>query len=81
MQKISLKKLFDRLCSTEYEFLKLINRERGSESGPLDYNEISATLNVDKRKLYSATKRLVNTGVLIAEGENFKINEEIYKNE
>ena len=81
MPKINVKELFNRLCSIEYEFLKLINRERGAESGPLDYNEISAALNVDKRKLYAACKRLVKAGILIAEGENFRINTEVYKDE
>lgn len=80
-KKINVKELFDRLCSIEYEFLKYINRNQGSESGPLNFNEISAALNVDRRKLYCAQKRLLKAGVLIASGENFKINEEIYKEE
>lgn len=79
MQKINVKELFTRLCGLEYELLKYINRTQGAESGSLDFNELSAELNADKRKLYSACKRLENAGALIAEGENFRINEEIYK--
>lgn len=79
MQKINVKELFTRLCGTEFELLKYINRTQGTESRPLDYNVISEILGVDKRLLYSACKRLVNAGALIVEGENCKINEEIYK--
>ncbi len=79
MRIINANELFTRLCKTEYELLKYINRTQGAESRALDYNELSAELNADKRALYSACKRLVDCSALIAEGENFRINEEIYK--
>lgn len=54
MRIINANELFTRLCKTEYELLKYINRTQGAESRALDYDEISKALNADKRALYSA---------------------------
>lgn len=81
MQKIDIKELFKRLVQLEYDLLKYINKLQGSESKPLDFEKAAGALNVSKDDVRRACKSLVNAGVLIAEGENFGINEEIYKSE
>lgn len=76
---IDVKELFNRLCGFEYDLLKYINKEHGEELAPLNFAEIAATLKVDKGKVRRAIKRLVDSNVLIADDENFKINWEVFK--
>ena len=81
MRKIDVKKLFQRLIALEYELLKYVNRTQGNAAAPLNFNEAAVALSVDKDAVLRACKRLVDAKMLIAEGENFKINEEVYKDE
>lgn len=76
---IDVKELFNRLCGFEYELLKYINKGHGEELAPLNFAELAAALKVDKSKVRRAVKRLVESNVLIADGENFKINWEVFK--
>lgn len=80
MQKIiDILDLFQRLCKLEYELLKYINKIQGADSRPFNFSEAATVLNVSKQKLFGAHRRLVSCGALIADGENFRINEEIYR--
>lgn len=81
MRKIDVKKLFQRTIALEYELLKYINRTQGNAAAPLNFNEAAEALSADKDALKRACRRLVDAKALIAEGENFKINDEIYKDE
>lgn len=81
MRKIDIKALFQRLCSAEYELLVYINRTQGEASAPLNYFEAAIALSSDKNLIRKALRRLVESKALIVEGENFKINEELFKNE
>ncbi len=76
---IDVKELFNRLCGFEYELLKYINRTQGEESAPINFQEAAQSLSAGKSEVRQAIKRLVNSEVLIAEGENFKINWEVFK--
>ncbi|MDE5722185.1 MAG: hypothetical protein K2I30_05555 [Clostridia bacterium] len=76
---IDVKELFNRLCGFEYDLLKRINKDHGEEFAPLNFTELAATLKADKSKVRRAIKRLVGSNVLIADGENFKINWEVFK--
>lgn len=79
MKKIDVQVLFNKLISFEYELLKYINRIQGADSRPFNFSEAATVLNVSKQKLFGAHRRLVSCGALIADGENFRINEEIYR--
>ncbi len=79
MRKIDVKTLFSRLCALEYDLLKYINLKQGEASGILDFYAAAEALNVNKDAVRTTVRRLVKAEILIAEGENFKINEEVYK--
>lgn len=81
MKVIDVKELFKRLITLEYNVLKYINRTQGEESRPIDFSACAAALNVDKRAVYNAHKRLVTAGVLIPDGLNFKINDKVFVKE
>lgn len=81
MRKIEIKVLFQRLCGLEYELLKYINRTQGEASAPVNFFEAAIALSVDKDDIRKACTRLVQKKVLLVEGENFKIDEAIYKDE
>lgn len=79
---IDVKELFNRLCGFEYELLKYINRTQGEEPAPINFSEAAIALSADKSKVRGAIKRLVKAELLIADGadgENFKINWEVFK--
>lgn len=79
MHKIDVKELFQRLNGFEYELLKYINRTQGAKSAPVNFYEAATALSAENADVRRACKRLVESKVLIVEGENFKINEEIFK--
>ena len=79
MPKIDVKELFKRLCSFEYDLIKYINRTQGDESAPIKFAEAAIALCTDKKNIRNAITRLVNSEVLIADGENIKINWEVFK--
>lgn len=81
MRRIDVKALFQRLCAFEYELLNYINRTQGEASAPLNYFEAAIALSSDKNSIRKSLRRLVESKALIVEGENFKINEELFKNE
>ncbi len=76
-----MKELFQRLCGIEYELLKYVFRTQGMESAPLNYYEAAESLSVDRNAVRRAIKRLVDADALKVDGENFKINEEILRND
>lgn len=79
MPKIDVKELFKRLCGFEYELLKYINRTQGEESAPVNFSEAATALSTDKKAIRQAITRLVKSEVLIVDGENFKINWEVFR--
>lgn len=79
LKLIDVKELFKRLCGFEYELLKYINRTQGEESAPINFVEAAIALCTDKKSIRNAITRLVKSEVLIAEGENFRINWEVFK--
>lgn len=81
MAKIDIKTVFQCLCAFEYNLLNYINRTQGEASAPLNYFEAATALCSDKNSIRKALRRLVESKALIVEGENFKINEELFKNE
>ncbi len=81
MRKIDIKKLFPRLCGLEYELLKYINRIQGEASAPIDFYAAAEALSMNKDVVRTAIRRLVKAEILIAEGEKFQINKEVYKSE
>ncbi len=81
---IDVKELFNRLCGFEYELLKYINRTQGEDPAPINFSEAAIALSSEKSEVRRAIKRLVKAEVLIADGddgENFKINWEVFKSE
>lgn len=78
---IDVKELFNRLCGFEYELLKYINRTQGEDPAPINFSEAAIALSSEKSEVRRAIKRLVKAGVIIADGENFKINWEVFKSE
>ena len=79
MRKISTEKIFRMLCGTEVEFLTYIYRSQGEQAAPINFYEAAQALSKEKDDVRRACKRLVESNVLIAQGENFKINAEIFK--
>ncbi len=81
MRNFDVKKLFQSLCGFELELLKYINRTQGEASAPLNIIEAAVALSTDKNAVRRALKRLVESKVLLVNGENFQINEEVFKKE
>lgn len=81
MRKIDIAKLFQRLCRVEYELLKYINRKQGKASAPINFYDTAEFLKVDTDDIRRAIKRLVDASVLLADGDAFQINQEVYKDE
>jgi len=79
VRKFNVVELFNRLCGFEYELLKYILKQQGTKLSLADYVAAANALGVDKDTVRRGYKRLVAAGVLIADGESFKINEEVYK--
>ncbi len=76
---IDVKELFNRLCGFEYELLKYINRTQGEDPAPINFSEAAIALSSEKSEVRLAIKRLVKAEVIIVDGENFKINWEVFK--
>lgn len=81
MRKIDIKRLFQDLCALEYEILRYIYRTQGVAAAPFNYYEAATALSADKNAIRKAVRRLVESDELIVEGENFKINEKVFKDE
>lgn len=81
MLKFNVIELFNRLCGFEYELLKYIHKQQGTKLALADYVAAANALNTDKDAVRRGYKRLVTAEILIADGENFKINEKVYKND
>ncbi len=79
MRKFNVVELFNRLCGFEYKLLQYIHNQQGTKLALADYVAAATALGVDKDAVRRGYKRLVTAGVLIADGENFKIDEKIYK--
>ena len=78
MKKIDVQVLFNRLIAFEYEFLKYLNKLQGGESRQIDFAAAAEALNVDKRKVYNACKRLQAADALICTGDSFKIAPDMF---
>ena len=79
MRKIDLIEVFIRLCKPEYDLLKYINKIQGERSAPINFYNAAEALHIEKDDVRRQIKRLVEAGVLIADGNDFKINSEVFK--
>ncbi len=79
MRNIDAVKLFKKLCGVENEFLKYIIRTQGEAWAPINFYEAAVSLGLNKDDVRRACKRLVDANVLLADGENFQVNEEIFQ--
>lgn len=79
--EISKAELFARLCGLEYRLLMYIHEIQGLMAAPVNFKDAAAFLKVQYSDIRRAIKRLVEAKALIAEGENFQVNEAVLKKE
>lgn len=79
MLKIDVIEVFTRLCKPEYDLLKYINKIQGERSAPINFYNAAEVLGVEKDDVRRQIKRLVEAGVLLADGCDFQINSDIFK--
>ncbi len=77
--QLDVQGLFLSLCGLEYRLLKYINQIQGRMAAPLNFNDAADALGVKWVDIRRAIKRLVDAKALIADGENFQINETVFK--
>ena len=79
-RQIDVKALFKKLNALEYRIIKYLNNDHGTEPDWLNYKAMSEELGAGKTAVRSACRRLILSGVLIAEGkQQFKLSEDIFK--
>lgn len=78
-RKIKINELFKRLNGFEFELFKYIKTRQGETAAPVDLEETAKALKVGKDDVRRLYKRLVTQEVLTADGENFKINPDLFE--
>lgn len=81
MRKINVKEVFIRLSGFEYELLKYIYRTQGESPAPVNFYEAATALSAEKDAVRRGLKRLVDAKILLVDGEKFRIDEVVLKNE